>query len=155
MTPKQVREARQTLGLQQAELAQALRLGDNGRVTVGRWEKDNGPSPISGPASLALDYLMQGSLDDAMKSVLSEHAFAEGENDVELVYRNWRPRFIAAVTPEKSSAAAINTAPGEWLSVAMWIDDPNSPPGWDVDVLLKRAATAWEIYNQVAAEASA
>lgn len=155
MTPKQVREARQSLGLQQAELAQALRLGPNGRVTVGRWEQDTGPSPISGPASLALEYLLQGALDDQMKSVLPEHAFAEGENGVELVYRNWRPRFVAAVTREQASHAAINTAPGEWLSVAMWIDDPNSPPSWDVDGLLSRAATAWEIYNQDSAEAQA
>lgn len=152
MTPPKVREIRQGLNLDQRELAEVLGLSGNGRVTVGRWEDDKGPGP-SGPAATALTYLAQGALDDTMKTVLSEHAFAEGENGVELVYRNWRPRFIAAVTPDAASDDAIQTAPGEWLSVALWIDDPSAPPGWDAGELLKRAATAWEIYNQDSAEA--
>lgn len=152
MTPREVRDIRKALNLDQRELAEVLGLKGNGRVTVGRWETEGGEGP-SGPAAAVLTYLAQGALDDTMKAVLPEHAFAEGENGVELVYRNWRPRYIAAVTTDAASDDAIQTAPNEWLSVAMWIDDPNAAPGWGADGLLKRAATAWEIYNQDSAEA--
>ncbi len=61
MTPTAVHAARQSLGMTQAELARALRLTDpdqNGRRTVRNWEK--GATPISGPASVALEALLTG-----------------------------------------------------------------------------------------------
>jgi DNA (cytosine-5)-methyltransferase 1 len=56
MTPTDIKQARKRLGLSQAELAGALRLGPNGERTVRRWEK--GEVPITGPASLALEFLL-------------------------------------------------------------------------------------------------
>lgn len=61
MTPAQVHAARTALGMTQAQLARALRLTDpdnNGRRTIRNWEK--GVTPISGPASVALEALLSG-----------------------------------------------------------------------------------------------
>lgn len=58
MTPEQVREARKTLGLTQHELAVLLRMGTDGKRAVRRWE--SGDRPISGPASVVLDALLDG-----------------------------------------------------------------------------------------------
>jgi len=56
MTPTEVREARQRLGLSQAELAARLRMGPNGERQVRRWEQ--GETPVSGPASVAIELLL-------------------------------------------------------------------------------------------------
>ena len=61
MTPAAVHAARASLGMTQADLARVLRLSDpdeNGRRTVRNWEK--GATPISGPASVALEALLSG-----------------------------------------------------------------------------------------------
>lgn len=58
MTPAEVRQHRQALGLSANGLAEALRLGKGGGRTVRRWE--SGEVPISGPASLALELLVKG-----------------------------------------------------------------------------------------------
>lgn len=57
MTPTELKAARQFLGLSQAELAEALRMGPNGERQVRRWEK--GETPVSGPASVAIGYMVQ------------------------------------------------------------------------------------------------
>jgi transcriptional regulator with XRE-family HTH domain len=57
MTAQQLKEAREALGLTQTQLAQALRMGPNGRRTVGRWE--SGEGSISGPASVAIELLVK------------------------------------------------------------------------------------------------
>lgn len=58
MTPKQVRTARKKLGYTQAELADALLLSAaNGARTIRAWE--SGEKEISGPASLALRYMVK------------------------------------------------------------------------------------------------
>ena len=67
MTPSEVRAARQALGMTQAELASALRLASDGKRTVRHWETEGGKYQISGPASVALAFMvaaMKGS-DDA------------------------------------------------------------------------------------------
>jgi DNA (cytosine-5)-methyltransferase 1 len=56
VTPPEIKAARQRLGLSQGGLAERLRLGPNGERTVRRWE--SGETPITGPASLALEFLM-------------------------------------------------------------------------------------------------
>lgn len=56
MTPDAIKAARQRLGLSQSGLAERLRLGPNGERTVRRWE--SGDTPISGPASLAIELLL-------------------------------------------------------------------------------------------------
>lgn len=58
MTGEQVREARETLGLTQTQLAEAMRMGPNGRRTVSRWEQDE--VPITGPASVLLELMVKG-----------------------------------------------------------------------------------------------
>lgn len=58
MTPAELRAARKRLGLTQAGLAEALRLGPNGVRTVRRWEA--GDVPVTGPASVAIEMLVSG-----------------------------------------------------------------------------------------------
>ena len=58
MTPEQVREARQRLGLTQSQLADVLRLGGDGKRLVRRWEA--GETRVSGPASVAIEALLTG-----------------------------------------------------------------------------------------------
>ena len=57
MTPDAIRTARRALGLSANGLAEALRLGKGGGRTVRRWEA--GDTPISGPASLAIELLIR------------------------------------------------------------------------------------------------
>jgi DNA (cytosine-5)-methyltransferase 1 len=57
VSPAEVTAARKRLGLSQAELAERLRMGANGERTVRRWE--TGETPITGPASLALEYMLK------------------------------------------------------------------------------------------------
>lgn len=57
-TPDQVRNARRQLGLTQAELAERLRLAPaTGKDTVRSWE--SGKRPITGPAQVALEYMLR------------------------------------------------------------------------------------------------
>lgn len=57
MTPEQIKNIRKSLGLTQSELAEKLRLEPkSGRNTVRAWEM--GKRQITGPSSLALEYLM-------------------------------------------------------------------------------------------------
>jgi DNA-binding transcriptional regulator YiaG len=60
-TAEQVAAARAALGLTQAELADALELGEglkakNGKDTVRNWER--GARPITGPARVAIRFML-------------------------------------------------------------------------------------------------
>jgi len=57
MTPDQIRQVRRALGLSQAELAKVLRMSPDSGRTIRRWE--SGETPITGPASLALEMLAE------------------------------------------------------------------------------------------------
>ena len=57
MSPEEVKEIRDGLGLSQAALGQTLRLGPNGKRTVARWEAGG---TIPGPVQLALEALRDG-----------------------------------------------------------------------------------------------
>jgi transcriptional regulator with XRE-family HTH domain len=58
MTPEEVIFARLRLGMTLRELAEALRMGTDGRRAVRRWE--TGDRPISGPASVAIEAMLGG-----------------------------------------------------------------------------------------------
>lgn len=65
MTPDEIKEARQRLGLSQRELADSLGLKSDGGRTVRRWE--GGEVEITGPAQLAIRYrLLQKTLREAL-----------------------------------------------------------------------------------------
>jgi len=57
LTPAEFKEARQALGLTQAEMGKALRLSGDGGRSVRKWE--NNEREISEPVSLAVTYLLQ------------------------------------------------------------------------------------------------
>jgi DNA-binding transcriptional regulator YiaG len=58
MTPAQFVQARAALGMTQRQLAEALRLGEDGGRAVRRWE--TGDRPVSGPVSLVIEALLSG-----------------------------------------------------------------------------------------------
>tara|TARA_R110002126_G_C10343017_1_gene490969 strand:+ start:567 stop:764 length:198 start_codon:yes stop_codon:yes gene_type:complete len=63
MNADEIRAARHQLGLSQVALADALGLSPlNGRRAISRWE--DGTVPVSGPAALAIRYMLKyGPLD--------------------------------------------------------------------------------------------
>jgi len=63
VSPDDVRTARKRLGLTQAELAARLRLAPaTGKDTVRSWE--SGKRPITGPAQVALEYMLRDAEED-------------------------------------------------------------------------------------------
>ena len=59
MTPTEVRQHRQVLGMTQTDLAAALEMSpENGARTVRHWETDSGKFQITGPARVALRMLV-------------------------------------------------------------------------------------------------
>jgi DNA-binding transcriptional regulator YiaG len=56
LTSAEISTARKTLGLTQSQMAERLRLGQNGSRTVRRWEK--GEIPVTGPASVAIEMML-------------------------------------------------------------------------------------------------
>lgn len=146
MKPDQVKGIRRALNLSQRELGQALGLThENADRVVRRWE--SGQQAITGPAAVALAYLGQGALDDTMKSLIPEHVVAAdalGEIGHELVIRLWRPRCLAIVTEQPFGQAAPVDGGVEYLSVAMWIDDPAR---FNEKEILGRMAAAFSAYT--------
>lgn len=57
MTAQEVRAARRALGMTQDQLANALRMGGDGKRAVRRWEA--GDRHISGPASVAIKFMLE------------------------------------------------------------------------------------------------
>ena len=57
MTPDQIKEARLRLGLTQTQLAKRLRMKGDGARQIRAWE--SGEYPITGPASLAIEYMLK------------------------------------------------------------------------------------------------
>jgi transcriptional regulator with XRE-family HTH domain len=58
MTPTQFAQARAALGMTQRQLAEKLRLGEDGGRAVRRWEA--GDRAVSGPVSLVIEALLSG-----------------------------------------------------------------------------------------------
>lgn len=149
MSVKEDIDALKGVGLSESAIAKALRLKpeDDPRTaarTVRRWK---GGEAASGPAAVALAYMAQGAMGDEMKRVIPEHVVAGdalGEIGHEIVLRLWWPRALAIVSEHKMTPDAIQVDGCEWLNIAMWIDDPVNV---DAAALLRRMATAFEIYT--------
>ena len=56
MTPAELRAARKRLGMTQSQLATALKLGQDGKRAVQRWEC--GDRSISGPVEVAIGMML-------------------------------------------------------------------------------------------------
>lgn len=65
MTSDEVRAARHLLGMTQDQLAKALRMGGDGKRAVRRWE--SGDRHISGPASVAIEFMVADRLEGLEK----------------------------------------------------------------------------------------
>lgn len=72
LTPEEVRAARIRLGLTQHQLACLLRMGADGKRAVRRWE--SGDRPISGPASVVLEALLDGWRPAESRNAAGENA---------------------------------------------------------------------------------
>jgi len=67
MTGEELREARNALDLSVNEMAEALRLGDNGPRAIRRMEK--GEKPISGPIQVAIGAMLLGFTFEAPEGI--------------------------------------------------------------------------------------
>jgi DNA-binding transcriptional regulator YiaG len=70
MTPQEVRAARRALGMTQDQLANALRMGGDGKRAVRRWEA--GDRHISGPASVAIEFMLEAAGCNRLTDSVSE-----------------------------------------------------------------------------------
>lgn len=61
MTGNELKQARRELGLSVRDMADALRLSDNGEREIRRMERDE--KPISGPISVAVEAMLNGWID--------------------------------------------------------------------------------------------
>jgi DNA-binding transcriptional regulator YiaG len=59
MTPAELRAARRQLGLTQSGLAEALRMGAQGKRTIRMWEADDNVRGVPGPAQVAVEALLK------------------------------------------------------------------------------------------------
>lgn len=58
MNNVELKAARKALGLSQSGLAEALRMGKNGRDTIRAWEADDNVRGVPGPAQVAIEHLL-------------------------------------------------------------------------------------------------
>ena len=70
MTSDEVRAARYLLGMTQDQLAKALRMGGDGKRAVRRWEA--GDRSISGPASVAIEFMLEAAGCNRLTDSVSE-----------------------------------------------------------------------------------
>jgi hypothetical protein len=71
-TPAKVTQAREYLGLDKAGLARALRMGEQARDAVRRYEDGENKRGIPGPVQLALEYLVEQKRAADRKSRIKE-----------------------------------------------------------------------------------
>lgn len=146
MTPEDLKKIRHALGMTQSELGRALGLAPNNAGRILRcWEA--GDAAVSGPAQVALTYMIQGVLDDEAKQIIPEYVVATdalGEIGHELVIRLWRPRCLAIVTDQPFGQSVPVDGGVEYLSVALWIDDPAR---FNEKEILGRMAAAFSAYT--------
>ena len=76
MTSDEVRAARYLLGMTQDQLAKALRMGGDGKRAVRRWE--SGDRHISGPASVAIEFMLAAGCNKFDDSVFGDHQTENG-----------------------------------------------------------------------------
>lgn len=146
MTPADFKAIRQTLGLSARRFAALIGYADD--RTIRRIEA--GESAVSGTTTKLLTYIMQGHLDETMREAIPEHLVCTPAREIqgrEFVMRMYAPRFLASVTeaPIQGLESIALAGGAEHLSIVMWIDEPFEA---DVDGLLRRAATDFEIYTQ-------
>jgi transcriptional regulator with XRE-family HTH domain len=77
LTATELRAARRQLGLTQAQLAVALKLGTDGKRSVGRWE--NGERPISGPVAVSVQLMQRVKTLEQALELLGYRAFTPTE----------------------------------------------------------------------------
>lgn len=144
MTPDEIKQIRHSLGISAREFAALIGYEDD--RTIRRIEA--GERSISKSATKLLTYIMQGHLDETMRSVIPEHLVGTGARDKdgnEFVMRMYTPRFLAVVSTPIAGLDYVELVEGEAINIVMWIDDPE---GHNISELLARAATDFEIYTQ-------
>ncbi|MDH5612240.1 MAG: hypothetical protein OEY66_07280 [Gammaproteobacteria bacterium] len=108
---------------------------------------ENGGKPISGPIHRLAKYMQEGVADGRMSAALPEFLICDdmgGDLNIEWVFHTRYPRFLAAVTDspvDGTVSASLDNL--EWLSVAMWIDEPVD----DAESVVVQAAAAFADYT--------
>lgn len=93
---------------------------------------ENGAKEISGPIQRIAKFMQEGVADGSMEQLLPEFltcADLSGESEVEWVFHSRYPRFLSVVTESpKDGLVCASGDEIEWLSVAMWMDEPVGDP---------------------------
>lgn len=139
-----IKAVRKSLGLSSRAFASLIGYQDD--RTIRRIE--SGEQSLSGSADKLLTYIMQGVNIDIPIHMICAPADRSGRHgECEFLLRTHRPRFLATIddcaAPDHDHIELANGA--EFLNVILWIDEPQE---FDVDDLLRRAATDFEIYTQ-------
>lgn len=145
-TPFELKHLRRSIGASLSRMAQLLGLsGQNNADTVRKME--NGSKPISGPIQRLIKFMQEGVAEGAMNQVLPECLICsdlEGKAEHEWVLHTRYPRFLAVVSEAPVGGLVCASADDiEWLSVAMWIDEPVDDP----HPYILRAAAAFAQYT--------
>ena len=136
-----VSQMAQLLGLQGKNAAQKIRAIESGK------------EPASLPVQRLAKYMQQGvSLGSIIDDILPEFMLCSdlgGENENEWVFHTRYPRFLAIVTDDPVDGLACASIDNiEWLSVALWIDEPVGDP----TVAIKESAVLFYQYVQTSME---
>lgn len=149
-TPRDAENLRKALGLSTLQMARAVGLEGENDTARDRWnDMENGRKPISGPASVVLRYLQQGSNDsgDSVLTDLIDAAFPrflecsdlENEDGTQMAMHTRWPRFYAIESPPdtvvddssieslQACGAEVHRLPahiGGGHMAILWIDEP-------------------------------
>lgn len=146
-----LKELRIELGASQNDLAKLLGLSSD-RV-IRAWEM--GEKPITGPASLALEYIARG-LNKEKEAFVPEFVVSDIEQyntlDYEVIVRLWYPRFIgfivnrelADILDDSVRKFRLEVDDDTYLIISQWIDPVAADK--QIDEALDRARTYANIY---------
>jgi len=143
----ELKHLRKTIGASLPRMAELLGLsGQNAPGTVNKMEL--GSKPISGPIQRVARFMQEGIEEGSMSQALPPFMICtdlHGEIEMEWVFHTRYPRFLAAVTGQPVDGLICATLDNiEWLSVAMWIDEPVD----DSVAYVKEAAAALLLYTE-------
>lgn len=150
ITGFELKHLRREIGASLSQMADLLGLSGEGAADAMR-KMENGAKTITGPIQRLARYMQEGVAEPAIASYLPEFLIGSdlaGQISEEWVLHTRYPRFLAIVTEQPVVDAECVSVDGvEWLTVALWIDEPVEPTA----PLLQRAAALFAAYSNAAA----
>lgn len=132
-SPFELKHLRNKLRASLARMAELLGLsGDTAAEAVRKMENDD--KILAGPIQRIARYMQQGLIEGDIEKVLPAFMICSDLQSVieyEWIFHTQYPRFLAVVTDENigGDVCSVSHDGLEWVSVALWIDEPVSDPG--------------------------